>query len=261
LVSIEIETPQIEIEKLSKVKGVDVGQRNLAVTQDNKDEVKFYSGGQTLHKANKYSIQIKQLQKKGTRSATRKLVLLSGKERRFKMQTNHTIAKQIVEPNTLIGLENLTHIRERTAKKRRKGKRASKKQRKANANNSKWAFAELHSFIDYKSNVIGSLAIKVDSDYTSQMCVKCGHTSRDNRKNGSVIFKCVCCGYEVHSDLLGSRNVLMRTILVRQDLIKKGAFVNTPNVSDKEAKAERLKRFSELRWSSDTSHHALAGGN
>lgn len=261
LVSIEVETPQIEIEKLSRVKGADVGQRNLAVTQDNQDNARFYNGGQTLHKANKYSILIKQLQKKGTRSATRKLVLLSGKERRFKMQVNHAIAKQVVEPNTIIGLENLTHIRERTANKRRKGKKASVKQRKENSNNSKWAFAELHGFIDYKANMIGSLAIMVDADYTSQMCIKCGHTSRDNRKNGSVIFKCVCCGYEVHSDLLGSRNVLIRTILVRQDLIGKGALVNKPNVSNVESKAERLKRFSELRWSSDTSHNSLDCGS
>ncbi len=43
-------------------------------------------------------------------------------------------------PHTLVGLEELTDIRERTRRKR--GKRATKKQRKANAVLSKWAFAE-----------------------------------------------------------------------------------------------------------------------
>jgi transposase len=49
----------------------------------------------------------------------------------------------------LIGLESLTDIRERTRRKR--GKKASKKQRKANAAYSKWSFAELQSMIAYKA--------------------------------------------------------------------------------------------------------------
>jgi IS605 OrfB family transposase len=61
----------------------------------------------------------------------------------------------------LIGLEDLTHIRERT--KRKKGKKASKKQRKANAAYSKWSFAELHSMIAYKALLQKSMAVKVDA--------------------------------------------------------------------------------------------------
>jgi predicted transposase len=90
-----------------------------------------YSGRAILAKADHYARLRKRLQKKGTRSATRRLVVISGRERRLKQDCNHWISRRIVDahPHSLIGLEQLTDIRERT--KRRKGKRASKKQRRA----------------------------------------------------------------------------------------------------------------------------------
>src|SRR6266571_3812867 len=146
LVSLEVEvaepTPDTHI-------GVAVGVRYLAVTTTTKGDHSFYSGKRVVPKANHYARLRKRLQKKGTRSATRRLVQVSGRERRLKQDANHVVSKQIVEhyPHSLIGLENLTDIRERTRRKR--GKKASKKQRKANATHSKWAFAELHAMIAY----------------------------------------------------------------------------------------------------------------
>ena len=76
------------------------------------------------------------------------------------------VSKRIVEahPRSLIGLENLTTIRERI--KRRSGRQATMKQRRANAKQSKWTFAELHAMIAYKASQRESMAIKVDADYT-----------------------------------------------------------------------------------------------
>src|SRR5213079_422092 len=118
------------------------------------------TGKKVVPKANHYARLRKHLQKKGTRSATRRLVAISGRERRLKQDANHVVSKRIVtrHPNSLIGLENLTDIRDRT--RRKKGKKASKKQRKANAASSKWSFAELHSMIAYKAQTLGSMAIK-----------------------------------------------------------------------------------------------------
>ena len=138
---------------------------------DTRNKTQFFSGSSVRHKASRYVKARKSLQRKGTRSATRKLVSLSGRERRFIADTNHCIAKQVVTPGTLIGLENLTHIRERTRPKKKgfdlsaqpKGKKASIKQRRANSNSSRWSFAQLHGFIDYKAVVTGSLAVKVDA--------------------------------------------------------------------------------------------------
>jgi IS605 OrfB family transposase len=163
----------------------------------------------------------------------------------------------------LIGLENLTHIRERT-NLRRKGKTASRKQRKANRKQTSWSFAELQSFIDYKAVLNDSLAIQVDADYTSQSCPCCGHTSKRNRPNKGLTFHCENCEFELHADLVGARNVAMRTLLVRQDWTSTGSLSACPDapselsdVSLDEAKAMRLSRFMELRWTTETSQGAV----
>ncbi|MGB7445189.1 MAG: transposase, partial [Coleofasciculaceae cyanobacterium] len=127
LVSMEVEVADLMPTDINRVMGVDVGQRFIAVTADTQNKTQFFSGKEVRHKASRYLKARKSLQRKGTRSATRKLVALSGRERRFIADTNHCIAKQVVTPNALIGLENLTHIRERT-KPNKKGKKASKKQ-------------------------------------------------------------------------------------------------------------------------------------
>src|SRR3989440_3486903 len=100
-----------------------------------------------------------------------------------------------------IGLENLTDIRERT--RRKHGKKASKKQRKANARQSSWSFAELHASIAYKALLHESMAIKVDAHYTSQACPLCGHTCKANRPNQGLLFVCQNCHYTLHADLVG----------------------------------------------------------
>lgn len=251
LVSIELEIPNIQPTEIKKIVGVDVGQRYLAVTTDIQNNTEFFSGKQVVHNASHLQRIKKRLKQKGTRSAKRRLVRLSQRERRLKADTNHQIAKQIATPNPLIGLEDLTHIRERT--ERRSNKKDSKKRKKANKKKSTWAFAELHVFIDYKAILNNSLAMKVDADYTSQSCVCCGHTSKDNRPKKGLLFECVNCGFKLHADLLGARNVALRTLFIRQDWMKTGELSAHPDVSNKEAKAARQTNFAELRWSSDTS--------
>jgi putative transposase len=143
LVSLEVEVADPTPESHKTVVGVDVGQRYLAVTATTKNKTAFFSGKAIRAKADHYARLRKRLQRKGTRSATRRLVVISGRERRLKLNTNHVIAKRIVErnPQAIIGLEDLRSIRERT--KRKKARKASKKQRRANQHASKWAFAEL----------------------------------------------------------------------------------------------------------------------
>jgi IS605 OrfB family transposase len=130
-------------------------------------------------------------------------------------------------PSTLIGLENLTHISWRTRPKKT-GKKASIKQRKVNRNKARWSFAELHSFIDYKAVLSGSLAVKVDAHYTSQACPCCGHTSALNRPNKGLTFVCQQCGYTLHADLVGARNVARRSVTLSAKLGEYGAFFSRP---------------------------------
>ena len=261
LVSLEVETADPTPQTHSSIVGVDVGMRYLAVSSTMKGEPTFHSGKQVVSKANHYARLRKRLQQKGTRAATRRLRAMSQRERRLKQDANHVVSKHIVEhhPHSLIGLENLTDIRERTQRKR--GKKATKKQRKANARQSKWAFAELHAMIAYKATYTDSLAVKVDAHYTSQACPRCGYTGKENRPRKGLLFICQSCQYTLHADLVGARNIALRTLLIRQDWVSTGVLSVRPDVSSDEAKAERLRRYSELRWSSDTSPRASAGGD
>src|SRR6266516_1117426 len=131
LISLELEVADPTPETHTSVTGVDVGIRLLAVTATTRGKQSFHSGKRLVPKANHYARLRKRLKKKSTRSATRRAVVISGRERRLKQDANHAVSKRIVTryPHSLIGLENLTDIRERT--RRKHGKKASKKQRKA----------------------------------------------------------------------------------------------------------------------------------
>src|SRR5713101_1392964 len=124
LVSLELDIPDPTPETLPNVVGVDVGMRYLATTATTSNQSHFYPGKRVRAQADHYARLQKRLQKKGTRSATRRKIAMSGRERRLKLQANHSIAKQIVNapPHTLIGLEELTGIRERTKRRTRRRK-------------------------------------------------------------------------------------------------------------------------------------------
>ena len=289
LVSFEIERPDPTPEQHTQIIGVDVGIRYLAVTSDDQGKPTFHSGKQVRNRANhdarlrKYApyaarneaiassfahlAERKCLQRKGTRSATRRLIAISGRERRLKANANHTISRRLIKenPHALIGIEQLTHIRQRTKRRTHKRKkdgkgveRVSSKQRRSNRVYSQWSFAELHGMLAYKAVLHGSMVVRVDADYTSKGCPKCGHIDDANRPNKGLLFCCVNCRYRLHADLTGARNIVMRTLLVRQDWARTGLLSVAPGSSDPdvsvvEAKAARLKRYAELRWRPDTS--------
>lgn len=275
LVSLEIAIVDPTPDTLQTVVGVDIGQRYLATTATLSNQ-QFFSGKFVRAKADHFTRKQKQLQHKGTRSAIRRLRAMSGRERRFKLNLNHVIAKTIIagNPNSLIGLENLTSIRERTNRRRyrRRGKRKlllTSKQRRALSHASKWSFAELQRAISYKAALAGNLAIKVDADYTSQMCPMCGYADTENRPHKGLLFVCKnsnCLyklhthrSYTLHADLVGARNIAMRTFLVRQDWMRTGVLSVRPDVSGDEAKTKRLQRYFGLRWSPDTSSYSFNG--
>lgn len=253
LVPLTIELPDPEPTTHKQVVGVDVGMRYFATVSSTTGKTLFKSGKHTLRKAERYQRARKSLQQKGTRSAVRRLVALSRRERRFIADTNHTLSAHILRsfPQAFIGVEELTGVRERT--ERRSRANSSEKQRKANRRRTRWSYAELLGFLAYKAPLVGSMVVKVDAHHTSQTCSRCGHCSKSNRPNSGLMFVCESCAYQLHSDLVGARNVGLRALLVRQDWASTGCLSCTPNVSDAETKAVRLSRYAELRWSPDTS--------
>ncbi|HEX5555666.1 MAG TPA: transposase, partial [Chitinophagaceae bacterium] len=77
---------------ISDMIGVDLGIRQLATTS----EEKYYTGEKIEQNRRWYAGRRAALQKVGTKSAKRRLKKLSGKERKFKKDTNHIISKEIV---------------------------------------------------------------------------------------------------------------------------------------------------------------------
>lgn len=256
LVSMEVESKQ---NQYTQAVGVDVGQRYHLTASSDSCQAMFVSGKQARQRKDHYSRRRRELQQKGTRSAKQRLIALSGRERRFIADTNHKTSYQVLQrfPTSMIGVEDLTNIRQRT--ERRSSAKASPKRKRANRRMSQWSFAELHSFLAYKAPLYGSELVKVDAEYTSQQCPTCGHTSKANRKSAGLLFECKECNYRLHADLIGARNVCMRTLSVWQDQADTGrlSFVPVPigdnNMSDVDTKTERLQKYSGLRWSPDTS--------
>src|SRR5260370_11865873 len=99
------------------------------------------------------------------------------------------------------------------------------------------------------------MGIKVDAHYTSKACPVCGHLSDANRPEKGLLFVCQSCHYTLHADLVGARNVALRTLLARQDWTSTGHLSVAPDASDDKAKAARRQRYAELRWSPHASPH------
>jgi transposase len=260
LVRLELAIPDPSPQTYQRSVGVDVGQRSLAVATDLQHQTQFFPGTAARAKADHAARLRKRVQQKGTCSATRRLVVLAGRARRLKHACNHIISRQIVDAysHSLIGLVDLIHLRER--RRRKHGKKASVKQRRANRHASQWAFAELQGFVAYKALLSGSMAVKVDAYMTSQACPRCGYTAADNRPEKGLLFSCQACQPVLHADLIAARTVALRTLLARQDWVSTGVLSDRPEVSDGEAKAAQRRRYAALRWSPDTRPRASAGG-
>jgi len=183
------------------VLGVDLGVVNIATDSDGKN----YSGKKVNSSRVKFSHRRRNLQHKGTRSATRKLKKIAGKQARFQKDTNHCISKSIVadaqRTAATIALEDLGGIRKRVT--------ARKHQRARLAN---WGFAQLRSYISYKARRVGIPVVLVDPRNTSRMCPECGHIDKANRKTRDE-FVCVKCGLAGPADAIAALNIRARALV------------------------------------------------
>lgn len=128
-----------------------------------------------------------------------KLKTISGRERRFKKDTNHVISKCIVSKakgtNRLIAVEDLKGIRSRTTV-RYEGR----------DKHSKWAFGELRRFIEHKAKREGVLLALVNPKNTSRECPECHCVEKKNRPKRDT-FRCISCGLEAMVDHIAARNI------------------------------------------------------
>lgn len=213
----EKETPQsIKNTNKDNILGVDLGIHNLVTTSD--PNISFGSKKLRSHQR-QYLFLKSKLQAKGTASAKRHLKRLSGKQMRFSKDLNHQISKNIVNSKyDIFVFEDLSGIR-------------SKKHFSKKLNNwiSHWAYSQLQSFVQYKSEAIGKMVVKVDPAYTSQTCSNCGEVKKQHRFKSH--FKCSKCGFIEHADFNAALNIRNRFILSSSETTEEQAAVNQPIVT------------------------------
>jgi IS605 OrfB family transposase len=195
------ETPQEPTGSL----GVDLGIAQIATTSDGET----FTGAEVENKRQKFQQHRSSLQKCGARSAKRRLKKVAGREARFRRDTNHKIAKHLVETAKRTGrelkLEDLSGIRDRV--------RLKKSQR---AKHHGWSFYQLREFVAYRAVRVAPPLGLVDARNTSRTCSTCGSLeTKDEKANrkSQAEFKCCLCGYSANADLNAAKNIARADVL------------------------------------------------
>lgn len=185
--------------------GVDMGIVNLATVADERGVlVADWSGGAVTARRKKNAKVRASLQRKGTRSAKRRLKARSGREQRFMRDVNHQVSKTIIaeakRTGSGVAVERLRGIRDRV--------RLRKPQR---AMVHSWAFAQLGQFLHYKGCEAGVEVVEVDPRHTSQRCSSCGMVDRKSRRS-QASYQCVHCGFSLGADHNAAVNIALRAV-------------------------------------------------
>ena len=192
--------PEFSIEQLHHVVGIDRGLRFVATSFDERGKTNFYNGRQLQKMRRKFKHLRQQLQKRGTKSAKRRLKAIDQRENRWMTDVNHQLSKTLVDQygaGTLFVLEDLTNVRFATEK----SAKASRYEMVS------WSFYQLEQFLAYKAEQVGGTVIKVDAHYTSQRCPKCGIIRKENRNHQSHEYHCQACDYRSNDDRIGAMNI------------------------------------------------------
>ena len=211
-IAVVCDVDEPDIIETTDILGVDLGIVNIATTSDGAT----FSGAAMERNRRRYAHRRRNLQRKGTRSARRKLCRIKGQQGRFQKDVNHCISKAIVTEAQRTGrgiaIEELGGIR---------GRVTARKPQRARLHN--WPFHQLRQFLTYKSRLAGIPLIAVDPAYTSQTCPHCGTVDKRNRPTRDS-FKCIGCGFAGPADAVAATNIRQRALAAR-------AVVNQPMVA------------------------------
>jgi putative transposase len=186
--NIQVKLNDVKQHVENKVLGIDRGIINILTCSDNT----FVNSKKLRNIKGKYQWLKSKLQSVGTPSAKRKLRKLSGRERRFTLDLNHRLAKEIVQkPYDVFAVERLNI------------KRQKRNGRKFNKKLGNWSFSQFAQFLKYNAENLGKIVVEVNPKHTSQTCSKCGCLNKRNRVKSE--FKCVRCSFELNADLNAAR--------------------------------------------------------
>ena len=179
------------VENDGKIVGLDRGVYNIVTTS----EGVHYGAEDVRRVKRKYNHVRSVLQK-----AKRRLVSISGCEKRFVHDQNHCISKKLANSDgdvSVYVLENLSSMN----MLRLKGK-SNKTMRKWLSN---WSYSDLEEKLTYKCKRNGIRVEFVDARYTSQKCSVCKTIDKASRKGNR--YTCRHCGNNMHADTNAAINI------------------------------------------------------
>jgi len=198
-VTLSVDVP--ERTDIVRVVGIDRGIRKLVATYDGSRSA-FVSGSAVKAKRAGYARLRKELQRRGTPSARRRLKRVGSRENRWMRDVNHCIVKALAESNprgTLFVLEDLKGVRAQTERVKVRDRYVSVS----------WAYHDLGAKLTYKAHLHGQEVLCVPPAYTSQRCPVCGHIDRHSRNKVEHSFSCTACGYRSDDDRVGAMNLYL----------------------------------------------------
>ncbi|KGO15584.1 transposase [Clostridium botulinum] len=201
-ISILIDTENIQLPKVDKKVGIDVGLKEFAITSDGE----FFGNPKWLRKSEK---RLKKLQKnlsrkkKGSnnrRKARLKVAKLYEKIVNQRKDFLHKLSMQIISENQAIVIEDL------------KVSNMLKNHRLAKAI-SEISWYEFRRMLEYKADWYGRKIIVAPPNYaSSQLCSSCGNKSNQTKDLSCRTYICPVCGMMMDRDLNASKNLLKLAI-------------------------------------------------
>lgn len=193
-------------ERSETIIGIDVNEDNIslaALSDGGVEETLVVEYPEIKFERHRYFTIRKRIQKAGK---TSQFESLERKEERFVRDRLHKLSNFILEfanrfESPCIVFEDLKDIREELDFGARMNQRIHR-----------IPFGALQSYTTYKAAFSGIPTMRIDPEYTSQMCAitDCEHTTRSNRRRKR--FRCRACGHQDHADQNADLNVAKRGV-------------------------------------------------
>ena len=201
-ISILVETENIQLPKIDKKVGVDLGIKDFAVTSD--EEV--FSNPKHLKKSEKRLTKLqKDLSRKQKGSNNRKKARIKVAKIHEKIANQrkdflHKVSTQLINENQVIVIEDL------------KVKNMIKNHKLAKSiTDVSWS--EFRIMLEYKAKWYGREIIIAPSNYaSSQLCSNCGNKSSQTKDLSCRTYICTVCGMIMDRDINASKNLLKLAI-------------------------------------------------
>ena len=206
----EYEVPE-QVHKAASMVGLDAGVTKLATLSDGTvyQPVNSFKANQR-----KLAMLQRQLSRKVKFSASwqkqkKKIQRLHSHIANIRRDYLHKVTSEISKNHAMIVIEdlkvsNMSKSAKGTAERPGRNIRA-----KSGLNRSilDQGWYEMRRQLEYKQLWRGGQVLAIPPAYTSQRCVCCGHTAKENRQTQSK-FVCQVCGYTENADINGARNIL-----------------------------------------------------